>query len=134
MTAVFLLSEVLLIACAALGLQRTRHPSLWRVTLLFQFYHLMAAVAGWRALREAFRNPFYWAKTSHGHFDGEVAGTPGILLPDPHEGDGPALPEAGLRQFPESPKQKRSLFAGPAGSAPRQLFRKRPAETEAPDR
>ncbi|MFC0281677.1 glycosyltransferase [Falsigemmobacter intermedius] len=134
MTAVFLLSEVLLIACAALGLQRTRHPSLWRVTLLFQFYHLMAAVAGWRALREAFRNPFYWAKTSHGHFDGEVAGPPGITLPDPHEGDGPALPEAGLRQFPESQKQKTSLFAGPAGSAPRQLFPKKSAETEAPDR
>lgn len=72
LTAVFLLSELLLIACATLALTRTRHRGLWKVTVMFQMYHLLAACAGWKALAEAFRNPFYWAKTSHGHYESDL--------------------------------------------------------------
>ena len=68
----FLLSEMLVMAVAAVGLSRTRHRGLRRWVPLLHLYHPLGAIAGWRAVWEAFRNPFYWAKTSHGHFDATV--------------------------------------------------------------
>ena len=65
----FILSELLVIAVAMVGLSRTRHRGLWRTTPLMHVYHPLGAIAGWRAVWEAVANPFYWAKTSHGHFD-----------------------------------------------------------------
>ncbi|WP_233589066.1 glycosyltransferase [Falsigemmobacter faecalis] len=132
MTGVFLLSEVLLIACATLGLQRTRHGGLWTITLLFQVYHLMAAVAGWAALREAFRNPFYWAKTSHGHFDGDAATEPPPPLPP---GPEPALgapgPGPDLHHPPGGPGARAELFSARAPSGKRSLFTARSADPPA---
>jgi len=133
MTGIFLLSEVLLIACATLGLQRTRHGGLWSVTLLFPLYHLMAAVAGWRALREAFRNPFYWAKTSHGHFDGELATEPQPLPADQPATRGPTAHGPDLRHPPEVLKAKPQLFATPPPAARRALFQVTPGRPPAQD-
>lgn len=65
----FLLAEALVIATAMVGLARTRHKGLWMWAPLLHIYHPLGAIAGWRAVWEAFVNPFYWAKTSHGHFD-----------------------------------------------------------------
>lgn len=67
--ALFLTAEAMVIAAAMTGLSRCRHRLLWPVAALLHPYHALAAVAGWRALWEAFRNPFYWSKTSHGHYD-----------------------------------------------------------------
>lgn len=73
----FLLAEVLVVATAAVGLARTRHRGLGVWAPLLHLYHPLGAIAGWRAVWEAFANPFYWAKTSHGHFDlAEAAATP----------------------------------------------------------
>lgn len=77
--ALFLTAEALVIATAAVGLSRTRHPGLWRALPALHFYHPLAAIAGWRALWEAIRNPFYWAKTSHGQYD--TAGAPAPTAP-----------------------------------------------------
>lgn len=62
--------------CAALsigfdiaGMRRTQHNlnPLWALTL--QFYHPLATLAAYKALWELMTKPFYWDKTSHGHFD-----------------------------------------------------------------
>ena len=67
--ALFVLSELLVMAVAVVGLSRTRHRGLWRAVPFLHLYHPLGAIAGWRAVWEAVVNPFYWAKTSHGHFD-----------------------------------------------------------------
>lgn len=76
LTALFVLSELLVIATAVVGLSRTRHKRLGFWAPLLHFYHPLGAIAGWRAVWEAFVNPFYWAKTSHGHFDLAEAALP----------------------------------------------------------
>ncbi|WP_323041864.1 glycosyltransferase family 2 protein [Gemmobacter sp.] len=88
----FLLSEALVMATGAVGLARTRHGRMWPVVPLLHLYHPLGAIAGWRALWEAFRNPFYWAKTSHGHFD-QIAGDamPGPTTDLPQEAPGPPI-------------------------------------------
>lgn len=73
----FLIAESLVMATAAVGLARTRHRGLGGWAPLLHLYHPLGAIAGWRAFWEAFANPFYWAKTSHGHFDSaEITGQP----------------------------------------------------------
>ena len=69
LTALFLTAEALTIATGIVGARRTRHRGLaaWAPTL--HLYYPLAAIAGWRAMAEVFTRPFYWAKTSHGHFD-----------------------------------------------------------------
>lgn len=75
----FVASELLVMATALVGLSRTRHRGLLPCVPLLHFYHPFGAIAGWRAVWESIRDPFYWAKTSHGHFDSP---TPEILLPE----------------------------------------------------
>ncbi|GLS86441.1 glycosyl transferase [Cypionkella aquatica] len=50
------------------GMRRTQHRlnPLWALTL--HFYHPLATLAGYKALWELMTKPFYWDKTSHGHF------------------------------------------------------------------
>lgn len=51
------------------GLRRTQHRMnpVWALTLMF--YHPLATLAAYKALWELVTKPFYWDKTSHGHFD-----------------------------------------------------------------
>jgi hypothetical protein len=51
------------------GMRRTKHGlnPLWALTLTF--YHPLATLAAYKALWELMTKPFYWDKTSHGHFD-----------------------------------------------------------------
>ena len=104
MLVLFVLSEMLVVAVAMLGLARTRHRGLWPTAPLLHLYHPLGAIAGWRAAWEAVANPFYWAKTSHGHFDHAEAAfvTPGPTSPD---GTPPARPQspAGPATAPPSP-------------------------------
>jgi cellulose synthase/poly-beta-1,6-N-acetylglucosamine synthase-like glycosyltransferase len=104
MVALFVLSELLVVAVAMVGLSRTRHRGLWRHAPLLHVYHPLGAIAGWRAVWEAVVNPFYWAKTSHGHFDtaeAEAAPTPAPdaaapLRPAPADPHGAPPTPAGL--------------------------------------
>lgn len=65
MTATTILSIIFDIA----GMRRTKHRlnPLWALTLTL--YHPLATLAAYKALWELMTKPFYWDKTSHGHFD-----------------------------------------------------------------
>ncbi|MFO1175524.1 MAG: glycosyltransferase, partial [Paracoccaceae bacterium] len=66
---VFVLSELLNIAVGAWACRGPRHRHLipWVPTL--HFYFPLGALASYKALWEAVRQPFYWDKTSHGVLD-----------------------------------------------------------------
>ena len=51
------------------GMRRTKHGlnQLWALTMML--YHPLATLAAYKALWELMTKPFYWDKTSHGHFD-----------------------------------------------------------------
>ena len=51
------------------GMRRTKHGlnPLWALTMML--YHPLATLAAYKALWELMTKPFYWDKTSHGHFD-----------------------------------------------------------------
>ncbi len=51
------------------GMRRTKHRlnPLWALTLVL--YHPLATLAAYKALWELMTKPFYWDKTSHGHFN-----------------------------------------------------------------
>ncbi len=67
--AVFLAAEATTIATNLVGLARRGGGlSLWWVPTLHLYYPL-AALASYKALYEVLLRPFYWDKTSHGHFD-----------------------------------------------------------------
>ncbi|MDJ1016611.1 MAG: glycosyltransferase [Paracoccaceae bacterium] len=64
--ALFLLSEVVTLAVAALAVSTPRHRGLiWWVPLL-HFYFPLAALASWKGLAELVTKPFFWDKTAHG--------------------------------------------------------------------
>lgn len=66
----FLASEVVNAAIGLLGLKRARQriSPLWLLTL--PLYYPLQSFAAWKALWEVLHLPFYWDKTSHGHYDG----------------------------------------------------------------
>ncbi|WP_062762633.1 glycosyltransferase [Falsirhodobacter sp. alg1] len=66
--AMFLLTEAINITIGILALRRTGHKmsALWVPTLLF--YFPLATFSVYKALWEMVRKPFYWDKTTHGHF------------------------------------------------------------------
>ena len=65
----FLATEALTIGFGMAGLARTRHRMnpLWVPTV--SLYHPLATLAAYKAGWELLTRPFYWDKTSHGHFD-----------------------------------------------------------------
>lgn len=66
----FLCTELVALGFGIVGLSKTRHKlnPLWVPTLYA--YHPLATLAAYKALWEMLTCPFYWDKTSHGHFDG----------------------------------------------------------------
>ncbi len=52
---------------ALLGVRRRNLYREARFLPLLPLYHLLLAAAGWCALVDLWRNPYAWAKTSHGH-------------------------------------------------------------------
>ncbi|WP_435170448.1 glycosyltransferase [Falsirhodobacter sp. 1013] len=68
LVAMFLLTEAVNITIGILALRKTDHRMnpLWVPTLIFYFPLLTFSV--YKALWEMVRRPFYWDKTSHGHF------------------------------------------------------------------
>ena len=65
----YLLTEVVNLTVNVMGLRRTKHTLslLWVPTL--HFYFPLGALASYKAAWEMVTKPFYWDKTSHGHFD-----------------------------------------------------------------
>jgi glycosyltransferase XagB len=73
LVAVFVLAEATTILTNLCGIARRAdcdagRISLWWVPTL-HFYFPLAALASYKALYEVLFRPFYWDKTSHGHFD-----------------------------------------------------------------
>ena len=65
----FFFTEALNILFGVIGIRRTTHRvnPLWVPTLAL--YHPLASLAAYKAFWELLTCPFYWDKTSHGHFD-----------------------------------------------------------------
>lgn len=74
--ALFLLAELVNLLVHIAAARRTRHRRLWPWAPTLHLYFPCATFAAWRALWEVFTRPFYWAKTSHGHFDGAGPAAP----------------------------------------------------------
>jgi len=68
LVALFLMTEAVNITIGILAIRKTEHRMnpLWVPTLIFYFPLLTLSV--YKALWEMVRKPFYWDKTSHGHF------------------------------------------------------------------
>ncbi len=66
---IFVAGEMLSIATGVVGLGKTGHriSRFWVPTL--HLYAPLGALAAYKALWEMMHKPFYWDKTSHGHFD-----------------------------------------------------------------
>jgi hypothetical protein len=69
MMILFFVAEATVLAIGVLALRKTKHrlSAAWVPTLMF--YHPLATVSAYKALWEMITRPFYWDKTSHGHFD-----------------------------------------------------------------
>lgn len=99
--ALVVVAEALNISLAVLAARRTRHIGLWQGAPLLHLYFPLATIAAWQALYEALTRPYYWAKTSHGHFDSAepaptmhtASTTAPIAIPTPKKSpcDGAAL-------------------------------------------
>ena len=65
----FLTGEALSIAAGLVGLRKSgqKISRFWVPTL--HFYNPLGALASYKALWELMHRPFFWDKTSHGHFD-----------------------------------------------------------------
>ena len=70
LTALFVGSQVVDLAVAAIAVRRHRHRGLVRWVLGLPVYYMMAPFAMWKALYEIAAQPFYWDKTEHGAFHG----------------------------------------------------------------
>lgn len=66
---IYLITELTNITATYLAMRMTRHKMnpLWILTL--HFYFPLGALASYKAAWEMVTRPFYWDKTSHGHFD-----------------------------------------------------------------
>ncbi|MFE3837773.1 glycosyltransferase family 2 protein [Pseudogemmobacter sonorensis] len=83
MMAVFLLTAAVDFALCLIALRRSGHrlSPLWIPTL--HGYFPLATLAAFKALHELATRPFYWDKTSHGHFDTLRPARPTDAAPDP---------------------------------------------------
>lgn len=74
LTGLFLFTEALLmgVTLVAMRLTPNRMNPLWAVML--HFYFPLGALASYKAAWELVTCPFYWDKTSHGHFDTATKG------------------------------------------------------------
>jgi glycosyltransferase XagB len=67
--ALYLMTEAINIAVNIMGLRQTRHNLSWIWALSLHLYFPLGALASYKAAVEMVTKPFYWDKTSHGHFD-----------------------------------------------------------------
>lgn len=49
-----------------LGMKRQGLTALWPLLFLLPLWHVMLSAAAWRAIYDLWRNPYGWAKTTHG--------------------------------------------------------------------
>ena len=69
LTAIFLFTEAMLVVITLMALRLTpnRVSAFW--VPILHFYFPLGALASYKAAWELVRKPFWWDKTSHGHFD-----------------------------------------------------------------
>jgi cellulose synthase/poly-beta-1,6-N-acetylglucosamine synthase-like glycosyltransferase len=78
----FVASVVLSIAISVHATRATHLRQLRPYVLLSEIYFLLATVSASRAAVEMLVRPFWWAKTAHGGFGGDIdAGQPGAITP-----------------------------------------------------
>jgi len=65
----YLFTEVINITLNIIGLRQTQHKMSLLWVLSLHFYFPLGALASYKAAWEMIAKPFYWDKTSHGHFD-----------------------------------------------------------------
>jgi glycosyltransferase XagB len=65
---VFLLAEAVNLTAAILATRQTRHRWLWLWAPMLHLYFPLGALASYKAALELVTRPFYWDKTSHGHY------------------------------------------------------------------
>jgi hypothetical protein len=65
----YLLTEVVNLTVTIMALRMTNHKLSWFWVPTLHFYFPLGALASYKAAWEMVTNPFYWDKTSHGHFD-----------------------------------------------------------------
>ena len=104
--ALFIATETLNLAIGLYAVRgaKHRHLSLWVPTL--HVYFPLGCLAGWKAIYEVVRHPFYWDKTAHGVFDEAET----EILPDDMR-QVPVLGQIGGRSLDEVAAQR--------GEAPR---------------
>ncbi|MGQ0567259.1 MAG: glycosyltransferase [Gemmobacter sp.] len=76
MFALFIATEIVNFAVGLVGLRATGHrmSPVWLLTL--HLYFPLGTLAAYKAATELVTKPFYWDKTSHGHFDAAAAVPP----------------------------------------------------------
>ena len=74
MVGLFLITEALLIAVTLVAMRLTPNRMSWGWAPLLHFYFPLGALASYKAAWELVHKPFWWDKTSHGHFDTQSAG------------------------------------------------------------
>ncbi|WP_078059054.1 glycosyltransferase family 2 protein [Tropicimonas marinistellae] len=89
--ALFVLSELTNIVVGAFAVRGETHRFLMKWVPTQHFYFPLAALASYKAFYEVLTRPFFWDKTSHGHYDETEAET-GIL-------DGPEKARASLARL-----------------------------------
>ena len=57
---------VAMVWLAVLGMERQGLGRRWPLLFLLPLWHVMLCLAAWRAIHDLWRNPFGWAKTTHG--------------------------------------------------------------------
>lgn len=96
LSALFALSEILNLTVGIWAVRGPKHRHLigWVPTL--HLYFPLGALASYKALWEAVRQPFYWDKTSHGVLDEDTIAAepplPPLLLTDPIRPEAPRAP------------------------------------------
>ncbi|MDO5604578.1 MAG: glycosyltransferase [Paracoccus sp. (in: a-proteobacteria)] len=65
----FIVSELIGMVIGLWAVRDAKHRHLRPWVPLMHFYFPLGCLAGWKAVYEILRNPFYWDKTSHGLFD-----------------------------------------------------------------
>lgn len=68
----FFTAEAIALVIGVAALRKTKHRLSWWWVPTLIMYHPLATISAYKGLYELLTKPFYWDKTSHGHFDANV--------------------------------------------------------------
>ncbi len=109
------LSEVVNIVTGIWAVRGKAHRHLMPWVPSLHFYFPLGCLAAWKAIYEVVTRPFYWDKTSHGHFDGtNDASDPTETPPEPTAKESEIIP---LRRMGGQPAPTTRAAAALEGTA-----------------